>query len=379
MINIINKIIVLILIGFFVYSNSYSIETKANSAFVIDADSSAILFNKNGDMKQGPASMSKLMLIYMVFEKLQNGSLNLNDQFLVSKKAWKFGGSKMFVNLGDKVSIDDLLKGVVVQSGNDACIVLAEGLSGTEEDMVIEMNKKSLELGLTNSNFINVTGWPHNDHYMSLRDIAILSQRIIKDFPEYYYYFSMYEFTYNDIQQFNRNKLVKIDGYDGLKTGRTNQSGFGLAASALKNNRRIISVVNGLNSSKERTVETKKFVNWAIRDFVNYDLYKAGETIDNAKVWLGKKSFVKLVTKEDLIVTVNKKNLDKFKIQLVYDSPIISPIKKGDKLAELIISENNVTRVLNLYAQEDIQKVSRFYRSFSILNYLLFGVSNRNQ
>ena len=296
-----------ILIYFSLIIRIYAIETKADSAVVLDVNSNTILFEKNADIKQGPASMSKLMLIYMVFERIQNRTLSMEQEFLVSKKAWKFGGSKMFVNVGDMVAVEDLLKGVIVQSGNDACIVLAEGMSGSEKNMVDEMNEKSRELGLTNSNFENVTGWPHEDHYMSLKDIAILSRLIITKFPEYYYMFSLNDFTYNDIKQFNRNKLISIDGYDGLKTGRTSQSGYGIATSALRNDRRVVSVVNGLNSDKERINETKKLVNWSFRGFVNYNLYKEEEPIQLAKVWLGKESFVPLVLNEDLTVTIKKK------------------------------------------------------------------------
>ena len=379
MISIFKNFFLFILIYFLLILKVYAIDSKAESAIVLDLSSGTILFEKNADTRQGPASMSKLMLIYMVFERLQNNTLSLDQEFLVSKKAWKFSGSKMFVNIGDMVSVEDLLKGVIVQSGNDACIVLAEGLSGSEENMVDEINEKAVDIGLTNSNFQNVTGWPHEDHYMSLKDIAYLSKLIIINFPEYYYFFGINEFTYNDVRQFNRNKLTLMDDYDGLKTGRTSQSGYGIVASVKRKNRRIISVVNGLNSEKERINETKKLVNWSFREFVNYDLYKSGDSIQFAKVWLGKESFVPLVLNENLSVTIRKKNLDKFKIKLVYETPIISPIKKGDKLAELQLIEGDKVVTKNIYAGKDIDKVSTFYRSFSIINYLLFGVSNKNK
>jgi len=285
----------------------------------------------------------------------------------------------MFVNIGEMVTVENLLKGIIIQSGNDACIVLAEGLSGTEENMVDEMNEKAVELGLLNSNFQNVTGWPHENHYMTLKDIAYLSKLIINNFPEYYYLFSLNKFTYNDIEQFNRNKLISIDGYDGLKTGRTTQSGYGIAASVKRENRRIVSVVNGLNSDKERINETKKLVNWSFREFINLDMYEEEDTIQYAKVWLGKESFVPLVLNEDLSITIKKKNYDKFRIKIVYETPIIAPVKKGDKIAELHLVEGDNTRVKNVYSGKDIEKVSRFYRSFSIINYLLFGVSNKDK
>ena len=363
----------------FVSFNVKAIETKADSAYVLDVNSNTPLFEKNPDLKQGPASMSKLMLTYIVFERLKNRTLTLDQEFLVSKKAWKFGGSKMFVNVGDMVSVEDLLKGVIVQSGNDACIVLAEGLSGSEENMTDEMNDKAQQLGLTNSNFTNVTGWPHKDHYMSLKDIAYLSKYLINEFPEYYNLFKINEFTYNDIKQFNRNKLISIDGFDGLKTGRTSQSGYGLAASAIRENRRVISVVNGLNSDKERINETKKLVNWSFREFVNYNLYQPEDVIQHAKVWLGKESFVPLILNEELNVTIKKKNSDKFKMKLIYETPVLAPIKKGDKVAQLQLIDGDIIRTKDVYAGKDIEKVSRFYRSFSIINYLLFGVSNKSQ
>ena len=378
MIFLLKRFFLLIFIYFLVIIKIHAIETRAYSAVILDSNSNIILFEKNADAKQGPASMSKLMLTYIVFERLQNNTLSLDHEFLVSKKAWKYGGSKMFVNAGDMVSVNDLLKGIIIQSGNDACIVLAEGLSGSEENMVEEMNDKSIEIGLTGSNFTNVTGWPHQDHYMTLRDIANLSKLIIDKFPEYYYLFSVNEFTYNDIKQFNRNKLISTDGYDGLKTGRTTQSGFGIAASSKRNNRRIISVVNGLNTDKERINETKKLVNWAFREFITLDLYKAGDTIQSAKVWLGKEPFVPLVLNDDLVITIKKKNIDKYKIKLVYETPIISPIKKGDKIAKLHLIEGDNTKTKDIYAGKNIDKISRFYRSFSIVNYLLFGVSNKN-
>ena len=378
MIFLLKRFFLFIFIYFLLIIKIHAIETRAYSAVILDSNSNIILFEKNADAKQGPASMSKLMLTYIVFERLQNNTLSLDQEFLVSKKAWKYGGSKMYVNVGDMVSVNDLLKGIIIQSGNDACIVLAEGLSGSEENMVEEMNDKSIEIGLTGSNFTNVTGWPHQDHYMTLRDIAHLSKLIIDKFPEYYYLFSVNEFTYNDIKQFNRNSLISIDGYDGLKTGRTTQSGFGIAASSKRNNRRIISVVNGLNTDKERINETKKLVNWAFREFITLDLYKAGDTIQSAKVWLGKEPFVPLVLNDDLVITIKKKNIDKYKIKLVYETPIISPIKKGDKIAKLHLIEGDNTKTKDIYAGKNIDKISRFYRSFSIVNYLLFGVSNKN-
>ena len=376
MIKIIKNILFIFLIYILLLSRSYSIETKATAIYVLDAYSNKVLYEKNSDLHYGPASMSKLMIIYITFERLQNGSLKLDDNFVVSKKAWKYGGSKMFVKLGDKVSIDDLLKGVIVQSGNDACIVLAEGISGSEENMLDEMADKVKELGLLNSNFANVTGWPHKNHYMSVRDIAHLSKLIIKHFPEYYYYFSIKKFSYNGIEQFNRNLLLNLEGYDGLKTGRTTQAGFSLVASAINDDRRIISVVNGLNSDEERINETKKMINWAFREFKNFHLFDNESTVVNGKVWLGNKSYIPLITNENLFITVSKKNLDKFQVKAIFDSPIEAPIKRGEKVGELIISNVGEDITKPLFAGESVNTISRFSRSISIINYLLFGVSS---
>ena len=376
MITIIKNILLIFLLNILLLSKSYSIETKATSAYVMDATSNKALYEKNSNLRYGPASMSKLMIIYMTFERLQNGSLKLDDELLVSRKAWKFGGSKMFVNIGDKVSVNDLLKGVIIQSGNDACIVLAEGLSGSEENMVDAINEKAKELGLLNSNFANVTGWPDKDHYMTARDIAHLSKLIIEVFPEYYYYFSLKSFTYNNIEQFNRNELINLEGYDGLKTGRTTQAGFGLVVSKVKGDQRIISVVNGLNSNKERVNETKKMVNWSFREFKNFHLFDNEDTVLNGKVWLGNKSTVPLITNENLYVTIRKSNIDKFQVKAVYNSPIEAPIKKGQKIGELIIFDGDEDIIKPLFAAQEINTISRFSRSFSIINYILFGVSS---
>ena len=364
-----------ILIYFSLILKIYAIDTHANSAIVLDVNSDTILFEKNADEQQGPASMSKLMLVYIVFERLQNRTLTTDQEFLVSKKAWKFGGSKMFVNIGDKVTVDHLLKGIIVQSGNDACIVLAEGLSGSEENMVDEMNERKDELGLSNSNFTNVTGWPNTDHYMSARDIVQIAKLIIINFPEYYHLFAMKEFTYNDIKQYNRNRLID-ENYDGLKTGRTTQTGFGIVTSAKRGDRRIVSVVNGLSSDQQRIKETRKLIEWAFIDFKKVNLYTEEQTIIETKVWLGNKSYVSLSTSKDIKITIPKRNINKLQVKAIYKSPIPAPIKKGDQLGELVISTGNNETSYPLVAGNDVKTINRFLRSFSIINYLLFGVSS---
>jgi len=372
---IIKKILLVFFSCIFILSNAYSIETKAISAHVEDISTNTVLFEKDSDAPYGPASMSKLMIIYLTFERLQNGLITLQDEFVVSKKAWKFGGSKMFVNIGDKVTVDHLLKGIIVQSGNDACIVLAEGLSGSEENMVDEMNERKDELGLNNSNFTNVTGWPNTDHYMSARDIVQIAKLIIINFPEYYHLFAMKEFTYNDIKQYNRNRLID-ENYDGLKTGRTTQTGFGIVTSAKRGDRRIVSVVNGLSSDQQRIKETRKLIEWAFIDFKKVNLYTEEQTIIETKVWLGNKSYVSLSTSKDIKITIPKRNINKLQVKAIYKSPIPAPIKKGDQLGELVISTGNNETSYPLVAGNDVKTINRFLRSFSIINYLLFGVSS---
>ena len=372
---IIKKILLVFFSCIFILSNAYSIETKAISAHVEDISTNTVLFEKDSDAPYGPASMSKLMIIYLTFERLQNGLITLQDEFVVSKKAWKFGGSKMFVNIGDKVTVDHLLKGIIVQSGNDACIVLAEGLSGSEENMVDEMNERKDELGLSNSNFTNVTGWPNTDHYMSARDIVQIAKLIIINFPEYYHLFAMKEFTYNDIKQYNRNRLID-ENYDGLKTGRTTQTGFGIVTSAKRGDRRIVSVVNGLSSDQQRIKETRKLIEWAFIDFKKVNLYTEEQTIIETKVWLGNKSYVSLSTSKDIKITIPKRNINKLQVKAIYKSPIPAPIKKGDQLGELVISTGNNETSYPLVAGNDVKTINRFLRSFSIINYLLFGVGS---
>ena len=256
------------------------IQTSAPNVILYDLTTNTTLIDKNSDTPMPPASMSKLMTVYMVFDRLRSGSLNLDDQFLVSRRAWRKGGSKMFVMVNKRVSVKDLLNGIIVQSGNDACIVIAEGISGTEEAFADAMTRKAREIGLKNSSFTNSTGWPDKHHYMSARDIAKLSAKLIQEFPELYKLFSEKEYTYGGIKQGNRNPLLYNDfGADGLKTGYTQISGYGLAASAVRKGRRLLLVINGLKSSRARSSEAARLLDWGFRDTVIYPLFKKGEEI----------------------------------------------------------------------------------------------------
>ncbi len=319
--------------------------------------------------------MSKLMTLYILFEAIEEGTVDLESKFYVSKKAWKKGGSKMFVEPESKVNVLDLLKGIIVQSGNDACIVVAEALSGSEKSFAELMNIKAKELGLQNSNFTNSTGWPDQNHYMSLKDLGILSIRIIKDFPEFFHYFKEKEYRYNDISQNNRNPLLYSYNYsDGLKTGYTEDSGFSLSATAKKGNKRLVLILSGMESMKERKNEATKLFEWGFREFSNIKLFSKGETIIEADVWLGKKAILDLYSQKEIIFTVKRKDAKNFKAKVVYDSPIPAPIYKDTKYADLVVSGTISGDIIYpLYAKENIDKAGIFKKISSAVGYLIFG------
>ena len=265
-----------------------AIETSAKQAILIDNATGAVLFEKDADMLMEPSSMSKIMTIYMIFERLADGSLKLDDTLPVSEKAWRKGGSKMFVKVGDRVSVEDLLRGIIIQSGNDATIVIAEGLAGDEKSFAAEMTDRARELGLESSMFTNASGWPDEDHRVTARDMALLAKLTIENFPQYYGYYAELEFIYNGIRQGNRNPLLyKNMGADGLKTGHTVNAGYGLTASAIRDGRRLILVINGLGSASGRSREAERLIEFGFREFSNYALFEAGEAIGEADVWLG--------------------------------------------------------------------------------------------
>ena len=315
-----------------------ALETKARNAILVDYDTGMSLYSKEADKMVPPASMSKLMTVYVLFSKLKEGSLSLDDAFTVSENAWRkggaaSGGSTMFLNIGEKVKIEDLIKGILIQSGNDACIVVAENISGSEDEFINEMEKYAHRLGLKNSSFANSTGLPHPDHRMSVEDLAILARHLIKDFPEYYPIFSMKEFTYNNIKQGNRNPLLySMDDADGLKTGHTEEAGFSLTASAKRGNRRLIEVMTGMASNKERSEEAEKLMSWGFREFNNYEVLTAGQKIASVPVWFGQQDKVDLVVSETVFRTLKKNKASKIKMTAEYDKPVKAPIKRGDQL-----------------------------------------------
>ena len=352
-----------------------TIETQAEQALLLDFDTGAVLLDKNADVLMPPSSMSKMMTAYMVFERLKDGSLSLEDQLPVSEKAWRKGGSKMFVEVGSQIAVEDLLRGVIVQSGNDACIVLAEGLSGSEDAFAEKMTEKAREIGLTNSTFTNATGWPDPNHRVTARDLSTLAKRIISDHAEFYHYYSEKEFTWNDIRQGNRNPLLyKNIGADGLKTGHTEDAGYGLTASAVRNGRRLILVVNGLPSVKARADESERLMSWGFREFNNYALFEAGETVDDAAVWLGDDETVPLVIPEDLTVTLPRSDRNGMNVSVVYDAPISAPIPAGREIAMLRVSwPGGVPVEVPLQAGKDVEQLGPFGRIAASIKFLLLG------
>jgi D-alanyl-D-alanine carboxypeptidase (penicillin-binding protein 5/6) len=359
----------LILIFFYTVlaSPANSVTTIADFAILIDMNTDKVLFEKNADKKMPPASMSKMMTAYMLFERLRDGSLAMDDTFIVSENAWRKGGTKsgsstMFLEPGKQVSVEKLILGIIVQSGNDACIVVAEGLAGNEAAFAVEMTARAYELGMKNTVFKNATGWPAPGHVSTARDLALLAKRTIMDFPKLYQYYSHKEFTYNSIRQINRNPLLYRDlSADGLKTGHTIESGYGLTASATKGDRRLILVVNGLPTKKARRKEPERLLTWGFREFNNYKLFDSGEKVIDANVWLGMQRSVGLVSNKELLITLPRKLRRKMKVLVQYDSPIPAPISKGDRLAKLIVTvpgENVFEATLS--ADNDVEKLSFF-------------------
>ena len=370
------NLIKLVLVFIFILKSSLVFGfSNAKQAVLIDADTGYVLYEKNADELTAPSSMSKMMTVYLIFEKLQNGTLSLTDQLEVSKAAWAKRGSRMFLEENSQVSVEDLLRGIIVQSGNDACVVIAEAFSGTEENFSEELNIKAREIGLENSNFTNSTGWPDESHLSTARDLSIIAIKTVQNFPEYYHFYAEESFQYNGINQRNRNTLLnKPVGVDGLKTGHTEAGGYGIAASALRKNQRLIMVINGLSSNKERTVEAIQLLEWGYRNFTNFDLLKEGMTVLQAKVWLGDKKTVPLVINEDTKITIPSKSRDKLQFKIEYDSPISAPIEEGTKIAELEITAPGIDSLrIPLYAGSTITSLGPLSKLLSVVDYLIWG------
>ena len=314
--------------------------TTARTALVIDNTTGDVLLSKDIDRPIPPASMSKLMTLFMVFESLEEGRIKMDDTFRVSRKAWKKGGSKMFVREGANVTIENLIKGVIIQSGNDACIVLAEGIAGTEENFAELMTIRAKEIGLTNSNFKNSTGWPDPEHYMTSKDLVTLANKIREEYPSYYKIFDDLEFTWDGISQKNRNPLLSMNlGADGLKTGYTEEAGYGLIASAKQNGRRITFVITGLKSIGQRAREAKGITTWAFKKFKLKTFFKKNSTILEAPVWRGEKETVKISAGNDVQILLANDLKEKVKMHVVLKEPLIAPLKKGQKIEGHLVLE----------------------------------------
>ena len=378
------KIIFLILIFSLFHQKSYSsIEVEAPYIILQDHHSGEILYEKNADAKIYPASMTKIMTAIVTFDLLKKGETSLDEMITISEKAWRMsqsGYSSMFIMLNDQVSVEDLLKGIIIISGNDACVALAEGLSGSEEDFVVLMNEKAKELGLENTNFNNSSGINDVNNYSTPRDILKMSRYMIKNYPEYYSYFKETTFTWDrtggdPITQGNRNPLLyKNIGADGIKTGFLTVEKYSLASSIKLEERRVTAVASGFETKNSRSRESIKILNWGLKKFDTIQIAKKDEIIASLNVWLGKKVRVDVVTLENLYLTIPKRKKKTIKAVLEYDGPIEAPIKKGEKLGLLnVYISGELKKQIDILSAENIKRSNVFSRLFKSLNYLVWG------
>ena len=372
------------LLSFIFLTNSWSSpKIDVKTAILVDYHSDEVLYELEPDMSIYPASMTKIMTTIVAFDLLKQGKIKLEDEVVVSENAWRLssaGYSSMFIMLNDKVTIEDLLKGIIIVSGNDACVALAEGIAGTESNFAEMMNEKSQELGMENTNFTNSSGINDPDNYSTVRDIAIMSKHLIENYPKYYEYFKDKEFTWertggDPITQGNRNPLLyKNIGADGIKTGYLAVEKYSLASSVIGEKRRLIAVASGFNTKKSRSNDSIKLLSWGLRNTNTYEISEKDKSNFKLKTWLGKKEFVEVSTKENVYITIGKKNVKNLKVSIKYNGPIKAPIKKGDELGTIIVEEKESDPILiPLYANEDIKKVNFFKSLFLSFNYMIWG------
>ena len=360
-------------------SKAAEIDSSAEFAFVTDFGSGKVLMEKQPDALMKPASMAKIMTVYIAFERIADGSLSLDDTFLISEKAWRKGGSKTFVEVGKEVSVRDLLYGVVVQSGNDAAIAIAEGISGTEEGFAEEMNYVARKLGMENTVFRNSTGWPDPEQHTTARDLNILATALIREFPvdeypELYPMFAEQDFTYNGIKQGNRNPLVYgTQGADGLKTGHTEESGYGLVGSAHRDGQRVVMVLNGMESMKQRSSESRRLIDLMFREFKLYRFYEKDQPVDRANVWLGTKNKIDLVLEEPLHLVMARSDRRKMKVLVNWNDPVPAPITAGQAIGTLVLELPSGKTTYPLLAAENVDGLGMFDRVGEALKYLIFG------
>lgn len=353
------------------------IDTLGKQAYLIDVNTGTVLLAKDADVAMKPSSMAKMMTIYLLWEEMKAGRVTLDTQYRVSEAAWRMQGSKMFVALDSQVAVRDLIPGIIVHSGNDASVVVAEGISGSQTAFAERMTKKGRAIGMTKSIFTNPDGWPDEAQFTTAHDLAILAQRTIKDFPDFYkQYYAEREFKYQNYQtQFNRNPLIgKVAGADGLKTGHTDEAGYGLTGSIERGGRRIVLVINGLNSVKQRQQESERLVEWAFREFENYSLFKPGEIVAQADVWMGVNAKLPLTVTANALLTLPRGARQSMKVSVVYDGPVKAPIKKGQPIGKLVVSGGNAaTSEFPLVAAEDVEKMGFFGRIMSGVKYYVLG------
>ena len=370
--------LIFFLFSFCLDDKAFALDTIAKQAILYDYETKTIIYEKNSEELMSPSSMSKIMTIYYVFKKIKEGELELTDKFKVSKKAWKKGGSKMFVNVNTMVSVEDLIRGIIVQSGNDACIAIAEGISGSEELFAEELDLLAKELGMTDSSFTNSTGWPDPNHLTTIQDLLKLTVRTIEDFPEFYHYYAEKEFTYGGIKQLNRNPLLFNEiNADGLKTGHTSLGGYGLVASVLKNNRRLILILNGLKRNKDRSDESERLIKVGFNQYKIIDLYDKNQTVTNLQVWGGQKNNVDVYSKEGINLTVPNRIKKDLIFTIKHYKPLLAPIEKDQKIADLIVKNKNeeIIKKFELFSKNEIKKISFFSKVYNNLKYLLLGDS----
>ena len=356
---------------------------QARTGILMDYDSEEILFELDPEAKIYPASMTKIMTSIIAFDLLKKNKLSLDDLFTVSENAWRLsqsGYSSMFIMINDQVSVENLLKGIIIASGNDACVALAEGIAGSEENFAEMMNEKAIEIGMTSTNFTNSSGINDPDNISTVRDIAIMSKYLIKNYPKYYELFKEKNFTWDrtggdPITQGNRNPLLyKNVGVDGVKTGYLAVEKYSLASSMKKKDRRLIAVVSGFATKNLRSSESLKLLNWGYRNTNTFEVSKSNETIFELETWLGDKDKIKVTTNEDYYITINKKNIRNLEVALKYDGPIVAPIQKGEEIASLIVSsKGDIIKELPLYAAENLKKVNFFKSLVTSINYLIWG------
>ena len=378
------KSLITIFISFFIYSfANANIDIKARTAILQDFLSGEILYEKEPDRSIYPASMTKIMTSIIAFDLIKSGELSLDEKFIISEKAWRLstsGYSSMFVMVGDEVSVENLLKGIIIASGNDACIALAEGIAGTEEEFAIMMTSKAKEIGMNNTNFANSSGINDPDNYSTVRDIMLMSNYLIKEHPEYYKWFKETEFTWDrtggdPITQGNRNPLLyKNIGADGIKTGYLAVERYSLASSIDRNGRRLVAVGSGFETKNSRSRESLKLLTYGLTNFDLVEISKSDKAVSSVEVWLGKENLVDVYTKESIYKTIKKGQKRKLKIKVVYDGPVEAPIQINQVIAKLkIIYDEELIDEYDLFASKEIKKVNIFSRLIKSLNYLIWG------